>query len=48
MRSRPEDAICDGEMNFADFIADVWPPFAAGDEVARISEDKFHTLKSPS
>ncbi len=48
MRSRPEDAIWEGEMNLADFMDEVWPPLAAEDEVARTSEDMFHTLKSPS
>jgi hypothetical protein len=35
-------------MNFADFTVDVWPPLLAGDEVARTSEDRFHTRRSPS
>lgn len=48
MRSRPAEAMREGEMNFAVFIEDVGPSLAVGDEVARTREDMFHTRNKPS
>lgn len=48
MRSRPAEAIREGEMNLAVFIEDAGPSLAVGDEIARIWEDMFHTRNKPS
>lgn len=48
VRSRPEDAMCDGEINLADLADEVCPPPDEDGEVASTSEDMFHILKKPS
>jgi hypothetical protein len=44
----PEDAICVGEINFADLILDVCPPALAVADVAIVCPDLFHTRNNPS
>ena len=48
VRSRPAEAICEGEIYFAALIDDVCPPLAAGGDVANTSDDIVHTLRRPS
>ena len=48
VRSRPAEAMCEGEIYFAALIDDVCPPLAAGGDVANTSDDIVHTLRRPS
>ena len=48
VRSRPAEAMCEGEIYFAALIDDVCPPLAAGGDVTNTSDDIVHTLKRPS
>lgn len=48
VRSRLEEAILVGEMNFTDLTEDVWPPSLADGEVTSTSDERFQTRRSPS
>ena len=48
MRSRPAEAMCEGEIYFAALIGDVCPPLTADGDVASTSDDMLHILKRPS
>ena len=48
VRSRPAEAMCEGEIYFAALIDDVCPPLAAGGDVANTSDDIVHTLRRVS
>ena len=48
VRSRPAEAMCEGEVYFTALIEDVCPPLPADGDVASTSEDMLQTLKSPS
>ena len=45
VRSRPAEAMWEGDIHFAALMEEVCPPLPADEDVASTSDDILHTLK---